>query len=640
MFIASPTVAPSDSIESAQRTDTGDARFRIPACVADAAWEAFVAEEQAGGSLAELRAFLDAQLESGDLVLDFAPGFGELALGAATAPGGVATVMVDASDEARLLAWQDAAADAGAWVEPLPEAGWGAMDALLAARLEVDGRLFVHCDATALPTAANGLAEAIATGRLLALLVSGRCPGDEQRSAELAGRLDDAGLIGCQLRERDGEVLLLPGLDPASDSCIAVPCSLLAPDDEGGAGAPPAPSAPPPAISAPAISASAISAPAISAPVISAAAARPTWQPLTDGLSLVAPHSRTGYGVTGAHLLRALQARGVPVAFFPMGPVDASLTDNPALRDALDAQARFDADAPSVRLSQQFDLALHAGRGPRVGFPIFESVRFTARELHHLRQQDALLVCTPWAREVCHANGLGDVPVHVVPLGVDRDVFHEHVTPARRWDETVFLQVGKLEPRKGQHELLRAFEAAFTTADAVRLVLACHNPFQSRDAFEAALVPFRTSPLARRITLMPTELATSRDVAALMASADCGVFPARAEGWNLEALEMLSMGKRVIATHTTGHTAYLTAANATLLALGAPEPATAGQMLGTWGSWGNAQHEQLVEALRATHVARQQGPLPVNAAGIATASAHSWAASADALLAALGRLHP
>ena len=39
-----------------------------------------------------------------------------------------------------------------------------------------------------------------------------------------------------------------------------------------------------------------------------------------------------------------------------------------------------------------------------------------------------------------------------------------------------------------------------------------------------------------------------------MAEAHCGVFPARSEGWNLGLVEMLSMGRHVIATDYSAHT--------------------------------------------------------------------------------------
>jgi glycosyltransferase involved in cell wall biosynthesis len=629
MTVATP-FAPN-ALDSAQRQPDGTPRFRIPAQPAHPEWAPAVQIETDRGMQAEVRVFLDEQVETGDVILDLAPGFGFVALGAATAPNGVASVFVADLPEAELVRLQDAAADAGAWVEPLETPTAESLAQLLDARLDPEGRILIHADAETLLAWCERIAQAGVTSRLLALCLSGTL--SPAQWTDIVPLLDALGLAPCTLVERDGEGVLVPVTDAPSAPVIAVPRDLFEASDAEGMHDEAA------AEGADELfgdtSAAWSTAPALAA---TSRAARERWVPLRDGLSLIAPHSRTGYGVTGANLLRALQARGVPVTLFPLGPVDHTLTHNPMLPAALERQAAFHPDAPSVRLSQQFDLALHAGRGPRVAFTIFETETFTPRELHHLRQQDLVITCSPWGQSVCVANGLTDVPVRVVPLGVDLSVFNDAVVPVRRWDETVFLQVGKLEPRKGQLELLRAFEAAFTPKDPVRLVLACHNPFVKRDAFEAALAPFRQSPMARRITLLPTELATAHDVAALMAAADCGVFAVRAEGWNLEALEMMAMGKRIIASRATAHTAYMTDENAALITLGAPESAAAGHMRGTWGSWGAAQHEQLVAALRAVHAERQEGGLAPNRAGITTAETLSWETSAAALLDAIATI--
>ena len=359
---------------------------------------------------------------------------------------------------------------------------------------------------------------------------------------------------------------------------------------------------------------------------------------VTNGFTFQSSHSRTGYGVAGAHLLRALQQQRIPVAYFPIGPVDASLTENPKLRAALEAQGSYRPDAPSVRLSQQFDLAQHIGRGPRVGFTIFALDTFTPRELHNLHSQDALMVCSDWARQVCLENGVNSLPIHVVPLGVDRAVFHEQVTPARTFKETTFLQVGKLEPRKGQLELLRAFEAAFTPKDSVHLVLVCGNPFLSREQMEALLKPFHRSPMTAKITLLTEELPSQHEVAGWMAAADCGVFVARAEGWNLEALEMLAMGRDVIATDYSAHRQFLVPENARLIRIDELEPAAGGATAGRWAAWGTAQHDQLVMQLRAVHALRQSDGRQRNVAGLATATQFSWDASASAMVRVLESL--
>ena len=597
--------------ESVQRHEDGTARFCVPAALDDPAWAPAADQESDHGVQSEIRVFLDEQLEAGDLVLDLAPGFGFVALSAATAPHGAATVLVAEPDASRLALLADAATAAGVELGGLSSTRWDSLSAVIANQLPAQGRLFVHLATHQVAEACRGVAALPQPSPLLALCVS---PSDVPTEwAPMAHALVEAGLRACGLVANDEGPMLVPLAEAPLGSFFALPEALFSPDEGSQSETP-------------------MVAEAIFPPI------RPVaWKAAKTGFSLIGPHSRTGYGVTGANLLRALQEKGVPVAFFPLGGVDPTLTANPLLPAALQAQDNFPVDAPSVRLAQQFDLALHAGRGARVAFTIFETDVFTSRERHHLRMQDAVLVCSPWAREVCVANGLAPSAVHVVPLGVDREIYHPGVVPRQRWqaDETVFMQVGKLESRKGQLDLLRAFEAAFTPGDRVRLVLICHNPFLRKDHFEAALAPFRTSVMARHITLHLTELATSRDVAAMMAAADCGVFPSRAEGWNLEALEMLAMGKALIVSNATAHTAFLTSANARLIEMGPPERLAGGQHPGSWPSWTSAQHEQLVHHLRAVHAERQAGTGMRNDAGIETAMRHSWAASADAVLQAL-----
>jgi glycosyltransferase involved in cell wall biosynthesis len=537
----------------------------------------------------------------------------------------VPAVLVAGVASDRLQGWQDAAAEVGGWLDGVGLEDPAQLRDAVDARLEAEGQLVVRTTVSGLPWLLPCLEPMAASGRLLAVALSDGAAAASW--SEVAAQLAQLGLAPCVVRERQGEAVVVRlHTAPATELVIAIAEGLVDP---------PAPVSAPPVLPPTPMVTPPVTPPVDPAIGAGIGTARGRWMATRDGFLLMAPHSRTGYGVAGSHLLRALQRQGVPVAFFPLGPVDPTLTPNPALQGAMDAQGIYRGDVPSVRMSQAFDLALHVGRGPRIGFPIFELDTFTRRELHHLRQLDAIVVCTEWARQVCLQNGLTDRPIHVVPLGVDAEVFHPGVAPERRRTDTVFLQVGKLEARKGQRELLRAFEDAFAPGDPVRLVLACGNPFATREQMEAMLRPFRASRMASRITLVTTELPALRDVATLMAGADCGVFPVRAEGWNLEALEMLAMGKAVVATHCTAHTEFLTPANARLV--GAPdlEMAHDGAAVGRWAAWGPSQHAQLVAHLRAVHEARQGGTLGVNVAGVETAARFSWEHAASRLVEAL-----
>ena len=58
---------------------------------------------------------------------------------------------------------------------------------------------------------------------------------------------------------------------------------------------------------------------------------------------------------------------------------------------------------------------------------------------------------------------------------------------------------------------------------------------------------------------------THQEVYNIMSRVDCGVFPSRAEGWNLELLELMACGKHVITTDYSAHTEFCTEENAMLI---------------------------------------------------------------------------
>ncbi len=610
------------AIASIQVCDDGEtARFKIPTWGDRFDWTALAVLESGAGVEASLRLFLEEQLESGDVVLDLSPGAGFVALSAATSAA-QPHVMALTDDAAHDDALRDASDAADVFIECIVREDLQPAElvGLVRDRLLDGQRLFIHACPSDANTWLEGLSDLADAGVIVAWCVGGEASEAERMLARAL--LVAHGFVPHVLAELDGEAQLFPA-DGAEVECIALHHSVFGGDEVESV-----------ATAEPRGSQTSSLSPANALPANPFAAIATS----VSGLQFIAPFCRTGYGIAGAHLLRALMLRGATVNFFPLGTLDTSVLPFPEIADALAGQDDFDPTLPSVRLSQQFDLAMHAGRGPRVGYPIFELSRFSARERHHLASQDRLLVCSEWARSVLLENGISRTPVDIVPLGVDRGVFHERLDAGRARDETVFLQVGKLESRKGQLELLRAFEAAFTPKDSVRLVLACHNPFMDSDSFNRAAAPFRKSPMGKRITLHAKAFATQSDIAKLMASADCGVFVSRAEGWNLEALEMLSVGRAVIATNYSAHTEYVTESNARLIDIHAQEQVSGAVEGACWAAWGDAQHEQLVAHLRAVHAARQSGALGRNEAGIETAKRYSWDDSAIALLKALGSL--
>lgn len=359
-------------------------------------------------------------------------------------------------------------------------------------------------------------------------------------------------------------------------------------------------------------------------------------------INLIAPLNTTGYGYTGQNIAYALNNETVNVSLFPIGQVDVD-ENRKELVERLKANAGFyDSEAPSLRIWHQHDLAERIGRGIHIGFPFFELDSFNAREKHHLNLCDMVFVASKWAKQVVLDASLPNLEspnsVCVIPLGVDRSIFHENVqTDHLEPDHTVFINIGKWEVRKGHDFLIKAFNAAFTKTDKVLLKMLCFYPFIGYKNDEWAKL-YLSSPLASKIRLMP-RLTTQGLVSRFIATGDCGVFPSRAEGWNLELLEFMSMGKRVIATFATAHTEYVNGDNTKLIMVDSSEPAEDGIWFhgqGNWFSLGNDQLEQTVEHMREIHRLKQTGNLVRNESGIETAKIYSWQHTANSILQHLG----
>jgi len=98
------------------------------------------------------------------------------------------------------------------------------------------------------------------------------------------------------------------------------------------------------------------------------------------------------------------------------------------------------------------------------------------------------------------------------------------------------------------------------------------------------------------------------------------------------------VGLNVIATNYSAHTEFVDRANCRIVHVDDTAPPPAGDLLwgtGNWGKLGPSQMEQMVYHLREVHRLKQEGSLPRNDAGIATAKEFTWRRTAEAVLRAV-----
>jgi len=358
----------------------------------------------------------------------------------------------------------------------------------------------------------------------------------------------------------------------------------------------------------------------------------------THNINLSCPINQLGYGVTGLNLSKALSDLKQTVALFVIGNVEAPEQYHEDLKQMISNSRMPDWNAPSIRIWHQHDMTQFVGRGEKYGFPIFELDKFTDLEKHHLAYLDKWFVTSEWSKSILvdqlkSINGEDHMneKTSVIPLGVDRSIFRESVSHR---PETIFYNCGKWEVRKGHDVLVKAFNEAFNEDDDVELWMMCDNPFYNEEENFKWERLYRTSKLGDKVRVIPRQQ-SQQDVYNIMNQTDCGVFPSKAEGWNLELLEMMSCGKQVIATNYSSHTEFCNEDNCMLVETEELEDAHDGKWFrgqGQWAKIGDKEISKLAELMREVHEKKKKDALNINQAGVDTAKKFSWENSAKKII--------
>ena len=241
-------------------------------------------------------------------------------------------------------------------------------------------------------------------------------------------------------------------------------------------------------------------------------------------LNLSAPINNLGYGIVGLNILKYLSAT-VDIALSLIGGAEVNQEDSTLIKNAIDKVATFENfnGAPCLRVWHEFALAERVGNGSTFAFPFFEINKFDQRRINHLNSVDNIIVASKWAETILH-NNLQSPTTHVVPLGVDSSIFTHG--PHQVTDKCVFFNCGKWEKRKGHDVLLEIFKEAFPDEQDVELWMMCSNPFlppKTKNEWERY---YKSDPRVRLLDRVQTQ----QEVAKVMSSTNCGVFPSRAEG--------------------------------------------------------------------------------------------------------------
>lgn len=345
-------------------------------------------------------------------------------------------------------------------------------------------------------------------------------------------------------------------------------------------------------------------------------------------LHLMSPIGFTGYGYTGLNILKAMSEEN---------NIGLTIIGNPNIETQEDAQIIqhcagltniIPYDSICLKIWHQFDLLTRVGNGKYYAFPFFEADKLNDKEVFHLNFADHIIVSSKWAKTILEQNNIRK-PISVVELGVDGQIF-DSSQYNNKTNNYVFLTIGKWEKRKSHDLIIDCFSKAFNQNDNVELWMVTNNPFLNPEEEKQWTNLVEKSSLRKKIRVFP-RIPNHRALAELISYSNCGIYISRAEGWNLELLETMSMNKPVITTNYSAHTEYCTVDNSFLVDIQDTEPAIDNKwFFGTsnWAKIGDEQIDQTIQYMR--HCYSNQ--ISSNSGGLETAKRLTWHNTSNSLI--------
>ena len=210
-----------------------------------------------------------------------------------------------------------------------------------------------------------------------------------------------------------------------------------------------------------------------------------------------------------------------------------------------------------------------------IGVTTFETDGIPQPWLMYMRAMDAIVTYSQFNVQTFKNAGV-NVPIHIVPHGVDADRFSPSGVKLYELEKKIagrfaFGSNFDWSDRKNPVALLSAYYKAFTKRDSVLLVLKVYHQYpieRSVETIKGYIADIKRT-FHDRIDLPPvlllTDIMRSVDMPAFYRTINAYVLVSRGEGWSLTHTEAMSTGLPTVGTNWSGSTEFMTNDNSWLI---------------------------------------------------------------------------
>lgn len=193
---------------------------------------------------------------------------------------------------------------------------------------------------------------------------------------------------------------------------------------------------------------------------------------------------------------------------------------------------------------------------------------------HEILKQNPILsevwVPTEFNKQTFVTGGIPEQAIHVVPYGVDEEVYTPDVQPLKIKNKPAFtfLSVMDLKECKGFDVLLNAYFREFSDKDDCALILKAYSgdvqePYKER--LRKVIRSFKEKNNSTARLMFWGDNLPNDKMIALYRTCNAFVLSTRGEGWSMGTIQSMACGVPTIMTDCSGHRTYMNETNGLLV---------------------------------------------------------------------------